>query len=459
MRPPVFLYPMKNPRLFAVLPLLLAGFWATVPAADNVTTPEQLFPQLDVILKHAVAQSPRMISRTLDLEMADQARIGARAGLLPSAGGYFSYYRADEDRADLNGRNWVKKVAYNFSASQPIFHWGERRNNDKMGEIRRIMASGQYREGYRLFAQEVRSLYLHIILDKLRHTKAISFRDFTANQAKVGEERLNKKVISEAQIFSIRMDAERAQVAAERAAFDLENDKAAFARLTSTPVLKDEEIPDLIPPIAPEPDRYKNLLAGYLASKDLPSFEAVNTLQTLQLERLNLANQKTRLRPKFNFVVGISQDEQSYTANIAQKYQVSSYYGGISANWSIFDGFSAGAGERTALARIRQLELDYSGLTERLAQQAQTQLRLIDFDARYVSLNDRLLKSGEGYLSLKKEEFSRGVASEETVSGAVVNLYDAQLTAYTTRMEYYMQVCEFLGSVMQDPVLANLPVK
>jgi outer membrane protein TolC len=275
----------------------------------------------------------------------------------------------------------------------------------------------------------------------------------------VAEERLAKKVISEAQMFSFRLEAERAQIDSERRRFDHENDKVAFARLTGSPPLREEEIPDAIPPVAPQLERIEALLAGFLAQKDPPSLEAVNFLQTMRIERLNLANQKTRLKPKFNFTIGASQDQQSYSINVAQKYQVNSYYAGVSGNWTIFDGFSAGAGVRSSMSKLRQMENDYRGLTERLAQQAQSQVRLIGFDARYTSINDRLLASSESYLAQKKEELTRGVSSEEAVNGASIGLHEAQLNAYVARADYYSQVGEFLGTVVEDPVLANLPVK
>jgi len=229
--------------------------------------------------------------------------------------------------------------------------------------------------------------------------------------------------------------------------------------LTGTAILKDEEIPDSIPPVEPQKDRIQALLAGFLAQKDPITIEAVNFRQQLDLERLNLANQKTRLKPKFNLTIGASQDEQTYSLNVAQKYQVRSYFAGVSGNWTIFDGFSAGAGKRTSLARIRQLETDYRGLTERLAQQAQSQARLIEFDTRYNSINDRLVTSAEGNLNLKKQEFQRGVASEDAVTTAQMGLYEAQLNAYVSRSEYYTQLGEFLGTVVEDPVLANLSGK
>ncbi|MFO1449168.1 MAG: TolC family protein [Opitutaceae bacterium] len=446
---------MKNLRLLAAMPLLIVGLFA----ADSLSTPEQFYPQLDGILKKAVAQSPRMISRAIDLDMAENDRVAAQAGLLPSVGGSYSYNLSQDKRGDLPDRSNVTKIYYNFSVTQPIYHWGERRNNARMGDIRKLMAESNYTEAYRLFAQEVRSLYLRLIISKLRADKAAFQNEYSAKQLARSEERLAKKVISEAQMFGFRMEAERSQIGAERARFDLENDKSSFARLTGQPMLADSEIPDVIPAISTQDSAIQGMLSGFLSQKDAPTPEALNYRNSLEIEKLSLANQKTRLKPKFNLVVGVSQDEQSYSLNVAQKYSVNSRYAGISVNWTIFDGFAARSAVRTSLSKLRMMENDYRVLTDRLAQQAQTQAKMAGFYARYASINDRYLDSGEGNVKSKKEEFTRGVIAEEDVSVAQLGLYDAKINAYSSRADYYNQVTEFLGTVVQDPVLSNLSVK
>lgn len=448
---------MKNLRLLAGAALFGWGLLQSA-AAQDVVTPEKLFPQLDAIVKKAVTQSPRMISRAVDLEIAENDRIAARAGMLPSLGGSYSYYDARDKRGDIPGRLQVEKVYYNVSLSQPLFHWGERRNNYRVGQIRENIAKGQYREAYRLYVQEVRSVYFSLIFSKLRAKRAAFQLEYNNRLLQQAEDRHAKKVISDAQIFGIRIETERAVISAERAAFDFENYKNSFSRLTGEPVLRDEDIPDSIPAIASPGSGIQNLLAGYLAAPELPTVEAFNFRQSLEIEKLNLANQKTRLRPKFNLLLAITQDEQSYTLNVAQKYQVNSHFGGVSASWTVFDGFSARSGVRSALAKVRQLQADYKVLTDRLAQQAQTQARMAGFYARYAAISDRLLESGESNLISVKEQFTRGVIAQEDVSVVQLGLFDQQLNAYSARADYYTQVAEFLGTVAQDPVLANLPV-
>lgn len=446
---------MKYSRLLAA-GSLFAGLTIVQVFGQGLVTAEKLYPELDSILKSAVAQSPRMISRAIDLEIAENDRIAARAGLLPTVGGAFRYYEARERRADLGERMSVPKTYYDFSISQPLYHWGERANTARIGEVRELIAQGNYREGYRIFAQEVRNAYLKLIVDKLRAKRTAYALDYANNQLKQGEERLAQKVISAGQMFVIRIDAERAQVTAERAAFEFENGLASFARLTGTPPLRPEAVPDVIPAVADQSSALNSLVQGYLAQSELPSYEAVSMRNALDIERLNLANNKTRLKPKLSLVAGANQDEQRYSA-LGSKYKVDSYYAGVSVGWTIFDGFTARSAVRSSLARIRSMESDYRVLTDRLAQQAQSQARLAGFAARSAAINNKLLDSAEGNLSEKTEQFARGATSQEQVSLAQLNLYDMQLTAYLSRIEYFSHVSELLGTVRDDPVLANLP--
>lgn len=459
---------MKTLRLCAALPLLALTLATVRVAAGEVVLPEQLFPQLDGILKKAVQQSPRMLSRALDLEMAENNRIAARSGLLPSIGAYYSYNKSKDKQALLynNPANsssssyTLTKTPYSASISQPIFHWGELQNTARIGEIQQSIGQGQYREAYRLLAQSLRSEYLRLILLKLTAKRSQYYLETAANQLKQEEERLVKKVTSEAEIFSVRITAERAQIAAERADFELENARNSFARLAGAGAgFTNNDIPDAIPEAGPISGELNQMLAAFLAQKDPVSTEAATLRKQLEVEKLTYEITKTRLWPKFNASAGLSQSEDDNYYGQGAKYRITSVYAGVSVNWSIFDGFATNSAVKNSLARRRALENDYRQLTERLAQDAQTQVKLTGFSARSMAITDRLLASGEGNLRIKNEEFGRGVRSEAEVSQAKLSLYDAQINAFSARRDYLISLGDFLGTIVEDPVLANLAQK
>lgn len=450
------------------LPFLMLNLQMAAATVSDLVLPEKIFPALDSILNSAVRQSPTMLNRALDLEMAENSRIAARAGLLPTVGASISYTRSrdTQDFVFLNSQSPPTNSSYSITStpisayiSQPLYHWGALKNAAKVGEIQQAIAKGTYRDGFRLYAQSLRTDYLRLIVLKHSIKRAAFYLEFSKNQVVSEEARLAKKIISEMQIFPVRLRAEQAQIASERAEFDYEMAKASFARLSGTAVMADDSIPDALPVTPYTPASFDQLLAGYLRQKDPPSAEAFTVRKQLEIENLNYATAKTRLRPKATFSTGVTQSVQHNLYGTVDTYKVSSIYATVSVNWSIFDGFYTGAIERNSLARRRQMETDYRVLTERLAQQAQTQVKQLNFAARSMAITDRAVVAAEGSLRAQQEDFTRGVVSEADVSYARLALYDAQISAYSARIDYLGRVGDFLGTVAEDPVLANLSDK
>lgn len=446
-----------HPRLSASLALSLVLFPPFLGAAPaGLPLPEQSLPALAPILETSSRQSPRMVARAIDLEIAENNRIAARANLLPIAGLNFRQVKARDDRADQPTTLSASKTYYDASITQPLFHWGERRNLARMGEIQQRIAEGNHREAFRGLAQEIRHRYLALIVQKRALTRARDYAAYCDQQVRLAEERLAKKVISGREFYPIREAAELAEIALERADFDLGSALTAFGRLTGGAAPAAAEIPEEVPALVHDADALDRLLAGFLAAPESPAPEAVNLARTREWEELNYRNQKTRLRPKVSMVAGANQDEQSYTLNTAQRYRLNSLYAGVTVSWTIFDGFASQSAVRNALARLRQLELDRQELAHRLGQQAQTQAKQVYFSARTMTIADRGLVSAQGSLAAKREEFARGSLAESDVELAAIYLQDARIAAFNARIDYFLRVGEFLGTIAADPVVAGL---
>jgi len=446
-------------RLFAVVALSLSGSVWAASLVETLPLPERVLPGLDPVLRTAAQQSPRMVSRALDLEIAENNRIQARSALLPNVGGSARIFETRDDRADLADPVRVQKTYYDFALNQPIFHWGERRNTARIGEIQKFMADGNYREAYRGLAQEIRAKYYSLIVQKQQVARWREAVAYANQQVKLFEDRLAKKVISEIEIASVRLNAEQSQITFERIEFEFEMSKQSFARVTGTPVLRDDQIPDTMPRLRHDPTAVDQMLAGFLSRKELPTPEAVNARYSRQISELSLQNEKTRLRPKFSLSLGANQDEQAYTINGAQKYRVNSLYAGVTISWTVFDGFASQAAKRNAFARLRQSEIESNEVTNRLAQQAQQQAKLINFAARSMAISDRALESAEGNVASKVSEFQRGIISETDVALARIALIDSRIATFASRSDFLGRVTDFLGTLAEDPAMAYLPTK
>ena len=115
-------------KSLAAWPLLACYLQAASPVVSEIPLPEKVFPGLDAILRSAVQQSPRMVSRALDLEAAENDRIVARANLLPTLGAGISYYKSSDryNNIDSSGQGTpssqvLTKTPYSVTLSQPLF--------------------------------------------------------------------------------------------------------------------------------------------------------------------------------------------------------------------------------------------------------------------------------------------------------------------------------------------------
>jgi outer membrane protein TolC len=443
--------------LLAFSALTLCGWAATSP--DSLVLPERVFPALDSILQQATQQSPRMVARAIDLEIAENNRLQARAAVLPFVGGSLRFVEARDDRADLTTPSRVQKSYYDVTINQPLFFWGERMNTKRIGEIQKSISVGNYREAYRQFIQELRMKYLVLIVQKQQVRRATDGLALAQQQMKLGEERLAKRVISDVDFYPLRLAVEQGQIALERTEWEYEQNRRSFARLAGLPAFEDAQVPDDMPLLGYDAQLVDRLLGEYLSAKDLPTNEAVAARRQVEVAELTLKNEKTRLRPKISLTAGTNQDEQAYSLNTAQKYRVNSLFAGVSVSWTIFDGFAAQASTRNALARLRQSRLDADEVAHRLGQQAQHQVKLVNFTARTMAITDRGLAASETNVKTKMAEVQRGIATDTDVAVAKLQLLDARIAAFNNRYEYFWRIGDFLGTLAADPAVAALPVK
>ncbi len=421
--------------------------------------PEDVFPGLRQALEDASRQSPRMVSANLGQLMADADLTQAKAGLYPTIGGYYTASQTRDKREDIADTLDTDKTYYSFSLNQPIFHWGERRNNARMGAIRREIAAENYGEAYRLLAQEIRSNYLSMVTSKIQLTNATYSKQLADQAFNLAQERVKKGDISEGAVFQPRIGAEQAQLNLESTEWNFTVAKQNFAILTGLPELRDEQIPDRIPNVPNAAEAVSRMLSSFLAQAEPNTASARIQRKNILFDDLYYRNQRTRLRPKLSLVAGVTQDEQSYTTNLAAKYGLQSQYVGLQVSWSIFDGFATRGAVAGALARKRASEFDYKQLTEKLARDAQRSAHALSLGQKQMTINDRLLDNAAHFLDFVKTNFERGQAAEADVNSAQANYNSMLSAANSARSSYLLQVADFVSLIGQDPATATPPSK
>lgn len=451
---------MRLIRFFALGSTLLLA----LPSARSQTVqtsalpvPETYLPALKEILSAAVRQSPRMIARNAEDAAAEGNRIVQRAGQLPSVNGWAQYYPWDrQKRQDLTSATTTTRLNYNLTISQPVYHWGALQNNTRIGELQLRMTQGQTADGYRILVQEIRSQYMALIVKKAGLNRAHLSRQMAEDSYTVARTKLEKKVISDADMFMPTLSRDQTLLLEDRLTEDFDSAKRVFGKLCGMPPLTDDQIPDEIPEIPDGAPAFEPILQSY-TSKEPESYSLKFVGDQIAVEKLTYENINVRLRPNLNVVAGTSLDQQSYTTNIAQKFRVTDYFVGVQLNWSIFDGFAVSGAKASSMARRRQLEQSYKNLSTDLTDAAKSQYKQIGFSRRSMELSNRMLNGSVGALREKKNDAGRGLATEADVNTSLLQLHDSQISAYIARSDYLIKSSDFLSTTLQDPALANLP--
>lgn len=449
-------------------------------SATALPVPENAYPVLRQLLDTALDQAPRMqAQRALDAA-AEGNRITMRAGRLPSATASMQSQArleqrlrtatvASSDKTNPNGppgtkynywdENKTSKIGYSLGVSQPLYYWGVLRNNARIGRLQLQVSQQRTIEEYRNLVQDVRTQFLQAIIKRVTWERAVFARALEEKEARRLDAKLAANAASRAQTRRQALRVEQAQLAEDRAAEDYRRAKVTLAKLVGTDAVGDEAIPDVVEKFSLQLASLQSLTEAFV--HDVPGRAANLSIlrNQIEIENLNYRNAKARLRPKLDYIMGITRDEQNYGNTDYAPYGVMALYAGVSVSWPVFDGFASKGQAATALARRRELERVYRTTTADLADSARDRLKQVEFALRNMSISDRLLVSTERGLQRTMDNVKEGQASEADIDAARLNLYDSRIACYWARVDCLMKTTSFLAGVFEDPALANLDKK
>ena len=426
---------------------------------SSLPVPETYFPGLKTLLEEAVRQSPRMIARNLDEALTENQRAMTDAQRLPQVSGSLTYFplNHEERRGDPLSPYTSQKSAYSLNLAQPLYHWGALINSSRIAELQQRVVQGQTVETYRLLVSEIRSGYLQLIVKKAGLARTRESVKLTEAQLVLAQERFAKGQISEADLFGPTLGMDQARLSLDRVIDDYEWSKKNYAKLYGGEPLADEQIPDGIPDVAISIEECEALLADFAGEQENRSYGLRIMRDQLEMEKLNYQIANARLKPKVNLIVGTSQDEQSYTRNIGDKYGVTAYYAGVRVEWSIFDGFATRAIKRNALIRRRSAERNFAESSAAVLENARAKLRQLRFSLRSLELHQRQVRVNDEVFKRTQADAARGAISAADLRSAEFNRAGSMIDTYNVRGECLMRVTDFIATILADPALANLP--
>ena len=273
-----------------------------------------------------------------------------------------------------------------------------------------------------------------------------------------GREKRKQNVASDADIFAAELHQQRAEYTAINAedAFILSSE--ILARLSGTDTLREDQVPlDYpAPEIRSDAGKLASMLAHFLAQEIPSNTELELALEQMKISQNDLHAQRMALRPKLNLVAGLTQDEQAYDANIANKYEVQSLFVGVHMSWTIFDGFASKGRIKSSLEKMRVAEINYETKKSEILSNAQSYGRQFKSLALAIVITDRELDSAQNQLKYLQERRDQGEASDAQVNVAQLSLHDSTTSALNNRANYWNKLGEFLSLIDSDPILNRI---
>lgn len=459
---------MLNRFLSPPIKLLCAlcfGVGVTAAADDNFKPyrTEEVFPQLKPILEKAMAQSPQVLMRALDINQAEAAFIMTRSSLLPRLD--VSYYYSSNTTAVTDVKDVESKSSglfYNISLSQPLFQWGTLKAQTDSAQIGVKIAEKNFAEAYRLLAVTIRQQYGVLILRKAGLKIAAESLRLAQENLAVDEERLRNGRISPGEIIGPRLSVDEARISVERAESDLLAAKRSFSRFTGQAVLDDDAIPDTMPvdPNYYSIDRATPVLDFFTAA----GIDDMLPLQVIQAQikqaDLNYKVAKFRLYPKISVSANLSQSNQtSASTSSVSQIGIESRTLNVMAVWSIFDGFATTGAKRSALTSKRTSERQLEMMRQLYSDQARDLERQIRYSARTVQLYDTRRALSEDAVKRTRDNLQRGLSTQKEVDAATMSFLSSDYSALSQRLDLLNKWTEFLSLIGSDNTLKILPAR
>lgn len=470
--------------------------WAQTTEVKNVTPPstdpdevlraalpENALPDLRDYLRCTMNRSSRVIAGLLDVDQATAGEKQARAPMLPnvSASGnygvsqnrydHLSYTVKDKNgvtQVDGNGvpvvseaytdRAFVRDASYNLGISQPVYYWGALRKRFLSARIQHAISSRNIEEIRRSLAMEVRSAYFALV----SAANGLVVEKQTLAQLQVEREYLKKQAgdgfITPSQAGSMDTRIEDFKLQMQRSQNNFENRWRAFCDLTGM----DRKtlmptFPKEIPIISPQ-------TGTVLANLESPSGKFLpvslqNAEDSIRAERLNYEIISTQLLPRFGVSANASRGFHSpdTAAGFGGPYIATSYGASVSANWSIFDGFSTQASKQSSRIRIRQQERTRDQVQKDYEDTIRNNLLGLQLNWQSLQRTEEGLVAARANIETYQKDYEAGISPKRLWDDAVVAADNALYAANNARADYYLQIVNYLSLRGKDPAVNFRP--
>ncbi len=436
--------------------LFMCVFSSAVAAAEPLTSlagamPEVFVAELGRVIEVARGTAPAVLQKRIELSSASAGKDLQRSYMLPSASGNLSVAQILEQRETTAGQDReLQAFLYGFGANQPIFHWGALSNAHKSAKIQEAIAHRNTTEALRLLLIDVRRRYLDLVISNHALSNARKARAALESEREIIKRQVDDGLLSSAAFSVATMQMEDMTMTIQRLENSLNTGRRSLAYVLGSnaniPVETELQIPalpnigeliaKLSPAIASTPDR------------------VANTVDAIRSEQLNLKVLDTRLLPKFNLSASVGQDNRNPDNDVLGPKQIlTTWTGGVSVSWSIFDGFATRALRRQSKNRLRLLEIERQQAELFTTDERRSDIERLQFAWKSLQRAETNLQSVFSAITTAEKDLAAGIGTQKAVSDARASIDALTQAANVARADCYMAVVYLLSNRGEDPVL------
>ena len=393
--------------------------------------PEKLIPNIGVVIDAALEQSSVMYDRELVETIAQGQRIVRSAASRPSFRASLSYNQEEEQNAKSG---FEERLVYSVTLRKSLYHWGALKANNKIGALLyeiEILNTKTAAEG--VYAG-VRKRYMDLVLAKVQ--RALDEQELELKRRELNEqkERSLDGLVSSAQLAGIEVSIKRLELTRLRSRSSWEEKLVGFSDYTGLAVEEltgyvGDEIP-LFEPLAPEAIR---ALAPLLKSSLFQDESIARKERSIEVSKKQLEIASVTLKPKLDVRIGMTQNARDLNGlRREQEY----LYAGVSANWSIFDGFRTKGLKMEALARLQRNETSKRQLERQLERAYSKALVALEVASLTMSLKEQELRGNIGGFGYQKDEYESGRISEAQLARIQQKVERVSYAAQRARVVY-----------------------
>lgn len=413
--------------------------------AKEIPLPEDVFPQLEAILRESGQRAPELIQLGINRAIADEDLRIARSRNYPTLGigGNLGYRYVDrsEEGVDSSVSGQVT-----VGANRPLFFWGAVQAGIEIGELNYEKQLVLTQQVFQSTVEELRSSYLDLVINEMDLRNARLTRSRLEQQISGRRSAFDSGRIAEEEYLAFVIDFERSLLQIEELTMRREQVVEQFKRISG--VTEVDSLPNRIDPL--DLDRLESIFRGRPVRGTWigENYSVQNTLLDMEKQQRDLVIVKSRQRPNVSFSASVTQAPVN-TAN-ANDVNTTIYFAGLSVNWNVFDGFATQASRRVSLLEGRRLEY----LLENQSRQLQEEERRQREDLLVMIRKQRLAEQRFGLdariYERAKREFGEGRLAESVFRETQAAYYETELDINIARADLLRQLSAYLVLISED---------